>query len=179
MAANAPPNVLHPTPGNIGLYAAKLLEFLEHRTEAGETILTDDQLTKACGFPTGVGGKGYGYLRTAIKRIRKSGVIWERINGANAIERITDDSRKVGLATNRQKRVGREAKRTLAILGCVDLQKLPDAEHAGFHAKIYINSAIASMTTKASEKKLLVRDTKTMGDPSRLLENIIASNGGV
>lgn len=145
-----------PAVGRLGVTSAALVELLR-KGKPGD-MLTDEQLTAACGKPTQTGGDGYQSLQRAIQHVRSNhSLVWQRIPKANAIRCLNADETVVAVGSD-LKSIRRKTRRTVAKLETVDVAQIENPENktkATVLAAMF--GAIQVVASGATAKKLEVR----------------------
>ena len=137
----------------------KLISALEHGNPGD--IYTDEQLTELIGVRTGVGGKGYGYLMSAMRYCERSGVTWQRVPGTGTIVCQTP-MEIVKRTTGDIGRVRRTAKRAAGRLGNTDTAGMADFDRKRAYALAAQLGAIAMLSKGTSTKAIEARVADTM-----------------
>lgn len=128
---------------------AQLIEKLKDG-KPGDT-LTDVQLAEVCGHPTGVGEQGYCYLQTAIKYVRKLGIVWERLRGGGCVKCLEPVERS--LSARRYLGFGhRRIKRAVMVGASVNIEELPEDRRAQ-HGAMMSQLRVVSLFSKPSASK--------------------------
>lgn len=154
-------------PAGHSVTTGKLIELLQKPSEIGDTI-SDEQLTAACGKDTRPGGNGYGHLHTAINYVLKHNqLVWQRVRGAEAIQRLDPDG-IADAAKRSSSMICRAAKKSVAKLQCVELEKVEESDRPKFVSLLAQHGALAAFAKSDTRKKLEARDCPTF-DPSKLL----------
>lgn len=162
-----------PAIGNLGLYAGKLVTLIR---ESKADVITDETLTACIGFDTKPGGRGYGYLNTAIDRLLKEdGVRWRRVRSANCIKR-SDFSEKHAEADSTRRHVHRSAKKAVMVLRTVDVSALTDEAKRQQLVREAQLGTLAIASSPGMVKKLDARTVNTEINPAKLLE-VMVQNG--
>jgi hypothetical protein len=155
-------------PATLHLSTVKLIEKMRDGTPGDK--LTDEQLTEACGHDTRVGGRGYGYLQSAIKRCENHhGITWKRILGGDCIECL-DNSGLMGLAESKRKHLRRVSKRTCRQLATADATQMGKDEKTEYLASVAQFGTLVQFAGTATTKKLVARNITEALDPARMLE---------
>ena len=129
----------------------KLLEALQHGKPGDEK--TDDELRVIAGMDCSTESKGYGYLASAIRRLRRYGVIWERVRGADKI-RCLNAAERIETFDTHRRHIKRTAQKSLQILGSVDSAELPESERLAHRTKLATMGTLAMCAGKDFEKKM-------------------------
>ena len=158
-----------PAIGRMTLYSARLVEYIKASTAE---VLTDEELTKACGKDTRVGCDGYPYLATALNHLRNNGIVWGRIPRANCIKRLTT-TEKHEKADGTRRHVHKQSKRALQIVQTIDVSTLTDAERKVQLVNEAQLGVLCHMSNGSMRRKLEARNVATEIDPAKLLEAMV------
>jgi len=154
----------------------RLIDVLK-KGEPGD-LLTDEQLSGACGRQTAVGGDGYNNLQTAIRYCkREHGLNWARQVGAGAVKCLNG---KEGVVAGRYELgvVRRRSKRAVQTLqNATTLDDLDDQERSRCNALMSQHATLAIMAQSETTKKLAARNAANPVDPKRLLQAMIDNVG--
>ncbi len=155
-------------PATLHLATVKLIEKMRDG-QPGDTF-TDEELTEASNYDTRVGGKGYGYLQSAIRRCENQhGITWKRVLGGNCI-RCLDNEGLMSLADSKRKHLRRVSKRTCRQLATADVTQMGRDEKTEYLASVAQFGTLAQFAGAATTKKLVARKVTEALDPARMLE---------
>jgi len=147
---------------------AKLIDRL--KTGKIDDVITDEELKSLCGKATRPNHQGHGNLATAIKRVeRDSGLVWRRINGANAIKCL-DAYGIASVVKSNVQRIRKRSKRTMSVGKLADISKLNDDEKKHLLVNLAQAGTICLITKSKTMTKLLERGITTPVDEGKLLE---------
>lgn len=148
---------------------SKLVDLLKMGV-AGQSR-TDEDMTKYCGRDTRVGGKGYGNLQTAIRRVERfHHLVWRRVAGTGSIKCLNDEE-KSSTGNSSINKIRRESSRSTRVLGLVDMANLPEDNQKEHLVRCVQIHTIAMMSKPATSKKLLVRGVTKSPALDLLLES--------
>ena len=115
---------------------------------------TDAQLTETINMDTAVGGKGYGYLASAIRHCEKGcGVVWRRICKENKI-RCLNPREILELTHCDIGGIRRRARRGSQRIYGIKQDEIPAVERPQYNAVAAQLGFIASISTNSATKKL-------------------------
>ena len=155
-----------PPIGGICPQTARLIELLQ---ATDKEVLTDEEMTAACGRQTRSGGNGYGNLHTAVGYVfRTTGVLWERIHRAGAIQRL-DDKGKITCSDKHHRSGQRKTRRSVEALRAVDAEGLPAEQRRDFLATLAQRQTLLILGRTDTRKKLAARNVADPLDVRKLL----------
>lgn len=163
-------NILH----GLSLFTVKLIDLLK----AGKVgdMLTDEELSAACGRNVSVKGDGYGNLASAIRNVRRNhGLVWDRIRGAGVIECKGFDG-KLSIVDSDRKSIGRRAKRSLSVMRTIDAADVPNDKRTQLNVRLAQMGVLSAMASGNTTKAMEARTCGPVIDHKRLLSAIVDSN---
>ena len=142
--------------------SAKLIDTMKNG-KAGDEF-SDDQLTKLIGKDTSPSGNGYGYLDTAIRRVRSDHrVVWQRVRGAGVVRCLGADEVYTSAAAD-VTAIRRRAKVAAQKVGTVDLENVPVKERPKFTGMMAQLGALRMFSKADVAKQLETNKPKALPD---------------
>jgi hypothetical protein len=161
-------------PAGHSVVTAKLIEVLQRPSKIGD-VISDEDLTDACGRDTRTGQKGYNNLCRAINFVlNHNGLVWKRLRDADAIKRLSAPEIE-DVAKRATTSIGRAARKNVTKLQCVPLDDVPETDRTRFTSLIAQHGAIAAFSKPDIRKKLEVREGVTF-DPAKALAAFTRKN---
>jgi len=91
-------------------------------------VLTDAQLTEACGMDTSVNGPAYGYLQSAIRWcLNNHRIVWERQRGMSSLKCV-EHAERMSVSDGLVRRSHRMIHRGKKVLASVEMDALDDTQ---------------------------------------------------
>jgi len=143
-----------------------------NKGEIGD-ILTDEELTEIARIPCNVGGKGYGYLQTAIRYCERQPPgerrVWKRVKGNNMIKCLDSDE-IINHATGGMRGIHRRGKRIARQVTAIDLPTLENGKKSEALALISQAATLASFAHGRTTKMLRDKNVKKKIDMKLLVD---------
>jgi len=152
----------------MSIEASKLVDLMLAGTPGD--ILSDAELTQACGKATAPGSPGYSPLRTATKFCEVAGVVWRRTYKAGEIKCLPAVE-IVSTSGNDLKHVYRTTRRIGRRIGSVNVSELDEPHRRECRALCAQATTLAMFSASRTTKKFIARKIEKAVDMKRLLEN--------
>ena len=131
----------------LALATSRLIERLKGG-EPGDTV-TDEELTAIVGNDTAPSGKAYKNLQSAVRWVRRDGVVWSRVRGEGVLKCLQHRER-TDVSESYVQRSGRAAKTALQVARATRVAEL-SSDEAKRHTAIV---ARAAMQAAAGERRV-------------------------
>jgi hypothetical protein len=155
-------------PHGISLPTAKLIEKIKDG-KPGD-VLSDADLTAACGRPTEPEGSGYANLMSAISYVRRMhGVVWERVRAERCIKCL-NPKEILSTADASAGKIRRESMKSVQKLRTIVLDNLEESERPAVLSRMAQHGTLAQFAKADSRKKFEAGNVSAAISPAKMLE---------
>lgn len=149
-----------PVIAGISITTVKLIEVMK----VGKigNVLTDAQLTAACGKDTGVTGDGYANLQSAIRYVRRNhSLVWERVYKEHCIKCL-GSFEIVGSTRRTQRKIHKASGVAIGKLKVADPNALDDEKRKEYFAQIAQFGTLRQFSSVSTTKALESQPSMSM-----------------